>query len=286
MKVKISLGILLLLSIIFNIYLLKLVDNKNGTQSELQIELQHVLDTKLLVDRELELVKEELTRYTGINSELDSIVFNYMRQIKRREKEIVLLITTDKNNKLVIQQLNAELDFVKEIKERYYRQIEKLVVENKDLRTDLKEKNTQVAKYDELANELLDLKVIDLKISTFKGSLENKVLTTRGSNVRIVQACFTIMENKFAPSGIINIYTRIIDQKGRIVGQKGYFTERAEKNASNIQLSYSDFHAFRYNNSNLDLCIDHFNANTYSKGSYTLEIYIDNKLSKRMTFEL
>jgi len=130
------------------------------------------------------------------------------------------------------------------------------------------------------------LKAEYVKVTSFKkkssGKFVESVLAKRTNKI---EACFTVMDNKVAPSGDRLVYLRITAPNGKILMglSKGLFVSGTAKDTvyatSNIKINYTG--------EKQNVCLAYENdERILENGTYTIELYLDNNLIHSSTYVL
>lgn len=239
-----------------------------------------------------------------IEMNLDNMIVKYEEAIGEN---------TAMANELALERdkIIALRDSVKELKSvnyslirRYRQQIEKLEANNKELfemNDELVRKNEtltknldsakvqithQIAKNDTLTKQNIDLsekvaigsvlKTSSVSILTMREKANGKLTeTSRARNTDAFRVNFTIDDNAIANQGEREVYIQIIDAAGNTLGNAGELTLLDGKT-----ITYSDRTIVNYLNEDVDvISLVEVNRDTIDKGTYTVNIYIDDLLS-------
>jgi hypothetical protein len=125
------------------------------------------------------------------------------------------------------------------------------------------------------------LKAEYIKISTFKKKGSGKYVTTAlAKRTNKIETCFSILENKIAKTGDKNIYLRIVEPGGKVLGSGNSGSSTFKVNGSGEEMLYSASKISNYNNDRVDLCMDfEQEERNLVPGNYIIEVYIDGTLS-------
>ncbi len=125
--------ILFALSGIFNVYQWQ---NKNTVVESYEFKTDSLMTAKMDVDKELGETYQELNQYKGINDKLDSLLAEANTTIDQQKARIEKMLKNEKNSAALNKKLKAELEEVKKLRDEYLEKIDKLLVENEQLKKD------------------------------------------------------------------------------------------------------------------------------------------------------
>src|SRR5688572_25808656 len=161
--------ILFALSAIFNIYQWQ---NKNTVVESYEFKTDSLMTAKMDVDKELSETYQELNQYKGINERLDSLLAEANLTIDQQKSRIEKMLKNERNSAELNRKLKAELAEVKKLRDEYLEKIDKLLVENEQLKKDKEELTSTVENLsknlESTVNQASVLKSEYLKVKTFK----------------------------------------------------------------------------------------------------------------------
>ncbi|MFO7674138.1 MAG: hypothetical protein R6V74_10565 [Lutibacter sp.] len=246
-----------------------------------------------------------------IEQNLDSMIVRYEDAIAEKTSmsgeliierdRIIALRDSIKDLKVVnysmLRRYKGEISKLEESNKKLFLLNESLTSSNQLLTSNLDSAKVvitrQIAKNDTLTTQNLTLaqKVAigsELKISTAKvlamkeRSSGKLVETTRANNTDALRINLTIIKNDIAEKGDRQVYIQIVDAQGKTMSPKGEFTL-----SNNTQVSYSDLSMVNYMNEAIDLIsLVEVNRDLMKTGTYTVNIYIENKFAGATKFVL
>ena len=254
--------------------------------SELQNSLRNELDD---LEEEYESLLDE---YGNVNKELeyqDSIIQSKITEIKQ------LL----RRNDLLADDLNeakAKIISLQNIAKQYLSTIDSLTIENANLE---QEKDSVIAENQSVnwknytlnkENEILSKKVsigsvlelLNASVAPIKFTSRGKEKTTKyAKNVQILRVCFTLGANAISDAETKTVYMQLINSNGEII----------ESNENQITmddtvLNITSSSLFDYKNIEMEHCFDWQRTQPLTKGLYTLNLIIEGRISKQLTFKL
>lgn len=280
-KATLILGILLLLSAGGNIY--QYFNTKEIIVEREKIRLQS--DTmalrKLELEKEVEKVSLELNQFQGRSAELDSLLAEANGKIAEQKSQINRLINENKDYDILKMRY---LDLQK-LKDQYLKQIEDLIAENKQLKYENTELSVKVDKLNEEKQQLNNkveqagvLKVQNIRLRALQVKGNGKIKEVeKASRADRINIRFTILENKLAKNGPKTAYVRIINPQGFVVADVSQSTKKFSTREGK-EMTYSRAVDFEYAGVSSTQELD-FGQETFSKGNYTFEIYIDGEFA-------
>lgn len=254
--------------------------------SELQNSLRNELDD---LEEEYESLLDE---YGNVNKELeyqDSIIQSKITEIKQ------LL----RRNDLLADDLNeakAKIISLQNIAKQYLSTIDSLTIENANLE---QEKDSVIAENQSVnwknytlnkENEILSKKVsigsvlelLNASVTPIKFTSRGKEKTTKyAKNVQILRVCFTLGANAISDAETKTVYMQLINSNGEII----------ESNENQIimedtVLNITSLSSFDYKNIEMEHCFDWQRTQPLIKGNYKLNLIIEGRISKQLTFKL
>lgn len=253
---------------------------------------------------------------TALNSEIsvlgDKLESNIEElNLKISENEVLnvdLIAKRDSLNNTLneLRASQATVENLTKYKNSYFKlkkDIKKLLVDNEELQvqnTRLTQVNdtlvgqldTQVKLSDSLNIQIEDAQKIilsasELSVAALKGvaviqkSSGKQIPTTKARRADKVKVCFSVAENKIAPSGGKTLYVQVLDANNNVLG------ENAQIELDGKTLNYSFKTTFHYTNKALDIC-EFLQApkKGLDKGNYFVNVFRDSKLISNTSFTL
>lgn len=277
-RLVIPLLILLLLSIGYNFYQ---SNNHTTTVVAYDSKIDTMINARVELERELSSLEVELEKYRGISSNLDSLLNDANEDIAQQEKRIRAMLAKETDNKKLIAKLNSELAELKSLREDYIERIDQLITENNMLKVQNEELNTSIQNLNDERKSLMNkvqvasqLTAEYIKVNSFKKKSSGKYTETSiAKRTNKLEVCFTIMDNKVAPTGDKKMYIVITEPTGKVLAgySKAEFTT-----ANNEQLAASASSLVNYDGQKQNVCLSYENdERILTPGTYTIDIFID-----------
>lgn len=262
-------------------------------------KMQQQLDSLKLANEKLQLAGE----YENLNQEFqqyenqaqylknDSLLEQYSQAKDKVEKLLAELKSEKATNTKRIAELKGEISTLKGLLRHYIQVIDSLTKENSALRnenqelqsqnqqlsstvSDYSQKNQQLNERMQLA-EKLNLTGLSLSALNKKGKTEKKI----GKAKQLVVS-FTIPQNNSTPTGEKTFYVRIVSPEGSVLGGNHTFPFEGGN------VAYSEKTTKEYAQQEMHVTVYH-NINTaLSKGSYLVEVFVDNYRLVSRSFEM
>jgi DNA repair exonuclease SbcCD ATPase subunit len=281
--------LLLVGSVGFNIYQFK---NHSTTVVEHGTQVDSLINARVEVERELAGITMELEKYRGIAGNLDSLLNDANGKMEAQEAKIRKLIAGEKDLGKLNKKLKSELEELRKLRDEYLEKIDGLMAENKALKEENSNLNTQVTDLSQQKN-LLEQKVTTasqlkaeyIKVNSFKkrgsGKYVESVLAKRTNKL---EACFTILDNKVASTGDKMIYLRIVAPNGKVLMG---FTKASLKTVDGENIDATASQKIDYNGEKQDMCLSFENEERIlESGTYLVEVYIENTLVHQSNYTL
>ncbi|MBD3863357.1 CCDC113/CCDC96 family coiled-coil domain-containing protein [Olleya marilimosa] len=116
-----------------------------------------------------------------------------------------------------------------------------------------------------------DIFVEGVKRVTTSGNIKT---TTTAKRIKMLNICYTVLENDIATQGKKELYFQVLDPNSNVIAYKGDVT------IGGTSLRYSQLDVINYTNNNLQTCvfIELLENETLTKGEYYITVYHDNQL--------
>lgn len=262
----------------------------------LKTEAQTLLDQK---ESELAKTMTELNQYKGKNAQLDSMIQAANEALNAKSESLDSLMKSNRLTKNLLNQFKQENSKLKLLASRYAGQIdsliktnELLVEENSTLKVTINEEKDKTAKLinenqklNTKITEASALKTDQLVITAFKTkSNGTESETTKAKNTDKIKMCIRLLENKISAKGNRDVYFRIISPDGTTLYAEDTGSGKFIVNGK--ETLYSAKQTVSYTNQDLTACSAHSKGTDYKKGTYKVEVYLENTLVNTGTIEL
>ncbi len=281
--------ILLILSLIGNIVQWR--SNVSSVESY-QIKTDSLISARVDVEKEMDATKEELNKYQGINSRLDSLLLEANNRIDEQKVRIDKMTRAEKNTRVLNKKLQAELDELKKMRDQYLEKIDQLLVENESLKKEKQELTSTVETISKNLETTVTtasvLKSEYVKVKTFRKKSSGKYTATAlAKRTNKMEVCLTILENKIAQPGEKNVFLRIVEPGGQTMGNRTDGSATFKIPNSDQEVMYTAAGKISYTNVNQDYCLAYEEQERiFTSGTYVIEVYIDGNLSTAASYVL
>ncbi|MFH1320101.1 MAG: hypothetical protein ABII90_05535 [Bacteroidota bacterium] len=280
-NIAVILGILLALSVIGNIFLM---NKKSEIKTEMKYitkEMKPVIETTVMLEKELQATVTELEKYKGISARLDSVVDEANTKIKAQEAKITKLGQEAKSSKELTAQLQVEIDNLLKLKIEYLEKIDDLLMKNEKLKSQNLGLNKTIGG---LQSEIRTLKgkialgenllADNMAIKPIKKNLVgNFTRTAMAKKTKKIEVCFDVLENKLAKKGKQTVYIKIITPEGVTILDKAAGSDKIERPESITDNLYTTYVNIVYANVKQNVCIEWIASQNYKAGTYFVELY-------------
>lgn len=280
--------IIIALGTIFTLQYLDLQEKEEelGTiTAEMEFDKQQSIE-------EFEQLAEE---YEGfyIETSNDSLILLIDDQKNKIQQLLLELKTVKATNSRRIAQLKKELGTVRNVLKTYVEKVDSLNTVNQNLQKENTKVKDQYVKASENAKKLeektieLDKQIVLASIME-AGNINVKTLTEKGrktSSLRRIaslEICFQIMRNITAERGLRNVYIRISNPAGELLGMPGQHTFPFEGN----NIDYSAKKELEYGGQTLPVCMYYRIQDKLTKGVYTITVFTDGNIIGTQRFLL
>lgn len=242
------------------------------------------------IETELNATYAELEKYKGQNKEMDSVLREAHQKVDDQKTRINQILRTVKNKEELNKRLQAELADLRKVKDEYIDRVDSLMVANQRLLTEKNDLNTRVDSLNRHLETTVStasvLKAEYIKANTFKkrgnGKYSETLIAKRTNKVDVQ---FKILENAIAKAGEKAIYMRIVEPGGKVLGNKSEGSNMVKINGQDVLYTAST--KVQYANAGQDVTLSWEEpARNFVPGTYTVEIYVDDKLAGTNTFTL
>jgi uncharacterized protein YeeX (DUF496 family) len=266
--------------------------NIHNIQQEYDVKVDSLLTARVDVEKELSDTWSELNKYKGISGRLDSLLQEADGKLSQQKTRIDELVRDEKNNVALNKKLQDELAQLKSLREEYLEKIDSLLVENENLK---KEKSTLATTVDSLAKNLKStvntaavIKSEYFTVTAYKKRINNKYAATAiAKRTNKIEACFTLLENAIAKPGARNIYLRIVEPGGKVLGNRSSGSNTFRKSDSSEEVLFTAVLEVNYDNKKQNVCLNWEETDrVFLPGTYLVEIYADGALSGMSSIDL
>ena len=268
----------------------------------LHFNTQKIIEEKVSIGIEK---NELLNELDDMQSQYDTLYTDNAELQAKMEGQILkidsmrIAIKKHKGDAWTIHQLKKETESLRVIMKGYLHTIDslntmniELVAENTEIKGQLtqeKKKTRNLEKKSDDLNKIItkgaQLQALNLWAGTIKmRNNGSQVETDRASKADKIKSCFTLSENNIAESGMKNLYFRVISPEGKVL---------TDENSSGQTFSYDGvkgvytmIRKIDYQNSALDICIYWDIPSQLTPGFYLVELYADEALIGRTSFDL
>ena len=260
--------------------------DKKTHLEEVSMTLESTLSEKESLSAELQRMKVEYEKINQENSSLQTQLTAKDEEIKSKMAEIQKLINSGDAAQLrkareelaSLRQMNqnyiAELDSLKLVNDELFAQNSTLnssLLSEKGRVENLTQENSMLANKVAIGSKL---KSINVKASGVKYKSSGKETeTSKASAVSKIRICFTVLENLVVDKGTKDAYIRVLSPDGAVMS-----TSSETFMYNNQATLYTTRESFEYDNKQTDLCLYWTKGSQYTKGKYTIEIYVDGSL--------
>ncbi len=281
--------ILFALSAIFNIYQWQ---HQNTVIESYEFKSDSLTSAKIDVDKELGETYQELNQYKGINERLDSLLAEANSSIDAQKLRIEKLLKNERNSASLNKKLKAELAEIKKLRDEYLEKIDKLLVENEQLKKDKEELTSTVENLsknlESTVNQASVLKSEYMRVKTYKKRSNDKYAeTAMAKRTNKMEVCFSVLENRIAKSGEREIYLRIVEPGGETMGARSEGSSTFKMANSGEEVDFTSNVKMNYDNGKQDICLNwEEQERIFAPGTYVIELYMDGNLSGATSYVL
>jgi predicted nucleic acid-binding Zn-ribbon protein len=281
--------ILLVLSVFLNIYQWR---NNSNTVTNYEQRVDTLVVERVNVEKELVDTKTELEKYRGISTNLDSLLNEANAKIDEQEKKYRSLSSKEKNAVALNSQLKQQLTDLQVLRDDYLNRIDSLLTLSKQLTAEKEELKTNLkstsAKLESTVSTASMLKAEYLKVTSWKRKGNGKfVEATIAKRTHKLQACFDILDNTIAKPGQREVYLKITEPGGKVIGNRSEGSNSV-KLANGEELLYTTSTTVDYANTKQNVCLSYEEQKDkmFPTGTYLFEVYIDGNLAGSSSYAL
>ncbi|MDQ3049934.1 MAG: hypothetical protein M3Q95_03510 [Bacteroidota bacterium] len=260
--------------------------DKKTQLDEVSITLESTLSEKESLSAELQRMKVEYEKINQENSSLQTQLSTKDEEIKSKMAQIQKLINS--GDAAQLRQAREELTALRFMNENYIAQLDSLKLVNDELNAQNTNLNSSLLsergrienltqQNSMLANKVAIgsvLKTLNLKATGVKYKTSGKETeTNKASAVSKIRICFTVLENLIVDKGTKDAYIRVLSPDGAVMS-----TSSETFQFNNQATLYTTRESFEYDNKQTDLCLYWTKGSQYTKGKYTIEVYVEGSL--------
>ncbi len=257
--------------------------NSDKEKMQQQLDSLKLANEKLQLAGETESLNQEFQQYENQAQYLknDSLLEQYSQAKDKVEKLLAELKSEKATNSKRIKELKGEISTLKGLLRHYVEIIDSLSKENTALRSQNEELQTQnqqlsttVSDYSQKNQKLnermqlaekLNLTGLSFTALNKKGKAEKKI-----DKAKQLAVSFTIPQNNSTPVGEKTFYVRIVSPEGNVLGGGHTFSFEGGS------VAYTEKKTVEYSQQELSLTVYHNVSTALSKGSYQVEVFVDN----------
>lgn len=266
------------------------------------LSMQKTIAEKVEVGIEKNQLLEDLTqmqaRYDTVSTQSEEMKLKVQDQQYKIDSMLVL-VKKYKGNAWTIGQLRKETESLRTIMKGYLYTIDslntlniELKAENKAIQGKLnqeKQKTRTLEQKSENLNKIItkgsQLQALDMWAGTIKvRSNGTQLPTDRAKRAEKVKSCFTLSENSIAKTGKKNLFFRVISPEGQVITDELSLGKTFEYDG--VSGLYSMIRDVDYQGKPMDVCIYWDIPNPLNPGFYIVELYADQALIGRTSFDL
>ena len=286
---------LLVLSLLGNVFqAIKSSSYKAETVEKIEGLTDEYNNISSLYNESMEMVQQ----YKADNQELSEDVEAKVKALQQLKEEVERLKKTEKNQVKLLAALKKKYAQIEKLNKELENKIDELLVENKQLF----EKNDSLKNDVELLSE--EAKVLSDKVSTgakLKAEYFNVVAlkerwagegykeTKLARRVRKIEVTFDLLDNEIAEPGEKNVYLSIISPSGKVLGASLMGKNLVELENMNGKVSFTTSKEFTFTGKKQRISMSFKEENEeveFAEGTYRVEVYVDNYISGKTSFDL
>lgn len=260
--------------------------DKKTQLDEVSMTLESTLSEKESLSAELQRMKVEYEKINQENSTLQTQLSAKDEEIKSKMAEIQKLINS--GDAAQLRKAREELTSLRTLNDNYIAQLDSLKLVNDELNTqnsdlnnsllsekgrvqNLTQENTMLANKVAIGSVL---KTMNVKATGVKYKSSGKEIeSSKASAISKIRICFTVLENLVIDKGNKDAYIRVLSPDGAVMS-----TSSETFPFNNQATLYTTRESFDYDNKQTDLCLYWTKGSQYTKGKYTIEIYVESNL--------
>lgn len=284
----------------FNIILLVKFFQDKKVITVTKEELVSTTDLKTELQKQVKEYESKLTEYKGKINEKDSTLVAFRTEIENQKSKISELIRNDKISVAKYNKASEEIEKLKYYTEKYQKQLNELMEENKELSNEnihlkktvrqnkkvmdsLEDKTTHQANKLNIGAKLSVDKMTITGLMTKDGGRQKE--TMKGSKMDGLKISFSIKDNILADKTVYEVYVKIINPKGETLYLEGYgsgkFNFQGEQSLFTVKTNID----FKNENGKVYPLV-WLKGSNFEKGDYKAELYTSGQLIGQQKFTI
>ena len=263
---------------------------------------QDVIEEKVQVELERSDIEDELKglqmEYQSMTTENDTLQAEIDAQ-QQKIDEMLVEIKNHKGDAWTIRKLKKETATLRVIMKGYLSTIDSLntmnialEAENVEIKGALEQEKRQTKKLQKETDDLSEvvtkgskLQALDLWAAAIKIRSNGKQQETdKAKQAEKIKSCFVLSENQITTQGQKNIYFRIISPEGKVLTDENSAGKTFTYDG--VQGIYTMIRKVEYQNEALDVCIYWDIPEAFSPGFYIVELYVEEVLIGKTSFDM
>jgi hypothetical protein len=281
--------LLLVASVILNIYQWR---NNSTTINTFESRVDTLVVERVNIEKELSEARTELNKYQGISSNLDSLLKDANAQLTDYEKKVKEISRTAKNSAELNRKMKEQLANLQGLRDEYLTRIDSLLTTNRQLR---EEKQQLTGTVETLSKNLETtistasvLKAEYFKVNTFQRRSGGKYKpSSLAKRTHKMEVCFDILGNSIAKQGDREVYLKITEPGGKVIGSRAEGSSTAQL-AGGEETLYTTNTSLSYSGTKQNVCIPYEEQadKMFPSGTYLIEVYVDGHLAGASSYVL
>jgi len=281
--------VLLIVSSLINVYQWM---NRNTVVTAYEQKVDTLVVERVNIEKELSDTKNELEKYRGLSSNLDSVLNEANQKIAEQEKAIKDISRKSKNAQELSAKLKVQLADLQQLRDEYLTRIDSLLTENQKLQAEKKQLSGTVESLSKNLETTVStasaLKAEYLKVTAYKRKSNGTyTVASLAKRTHKMDVCFDILENKIARAGEKTVYLKITEPGGKPIGNKSTGSG-SFKTSSGEEMMFAASSTVNYTGARQNVCLNYEEQadKLFPSGTYLIEIYIDGNLSGSASYAL
>ncbi|NRB63706.1 MAG: hypothetical protein HRU40_11900 [Saprospiraceae bacterium] len=311
-------GAIIAVLLIVNIILLVGRNRAANTNKDLTTQLDESEQLKAELEKEYYEALTELEDMRGSNEELNALIESQKAELKKSKTQIEGLLRNKRqyskaraeiqNLNTKVQEYLAEINLLKQENEELMAATDSLSSENQTLLTNLNqqrdstrqlatarealltEKEMLVQSKEDLSRKVniasvVKVNKLEAEGQRVKGNGKASA-NNKARNVEQIQICFETAANKVTDTDTETFLVRIVNPNGETLAIESLGSGTFQENENQETIRFTKIAEVPYENEKRDVCTLWAPGQSFSAGSYTVEVYNKGYLAGTTTFEL